>query len=93
MSLLTYLVLLAASGLLVGALARLALPGPDPMSILHTIGIGILGSMLAGIVSLAFFGRAAGGIVLSVACATLIVYIVRKMRGQSLGSTRQPPGA
>jgi uncharacterized membrane protein YeaQ/YmgE (transglycosylase-associated protein family) len=89
MSLLTYLILLAASGLLVGALARLALPGPDPMSILQTIAIGILGSLLAGIVSLAFFGRTGGGIVLSVAFATLIVYIVRKGRGQGLDSTRR----
>jgi hypothetical protein len=28
--LIVYLILLAVSGLLVGALARLALPGPDP---------------------------------------------------------------
>jgi uncharacterized membrane protein YeaQ/YmgE (transglycosylase-associated protein family) len=92
MSLLTYLIILAVTGLLVGALARLALPGPDPMSVLQTIAIGILGSMLAGIVSLAFFGRSGGGIVLAVACATLIVYIVRKMRGQGLESTRRRPG-
>ncbi len=33
MSLIVYLIAIALSGLVVGALARLALPGPDPMSI------------------------------------------------------------
>jgi hypothetical protein len=35
--LLAYLILLAVSGLFVGALARLALPGPDPMTLFQTI--------------------------------------------------------
>jgi uncharacterized membrane protein YeaQ/YmgE (transglycosylase-associated protein family) len=90
-SLLTYLILLAVTGLIVGGLARLALPGPDPMSIFQTIGIGILGSLLAGLISLAFFGRSGGGLVLSVACATLLVYVVRRTRGQGLESTRRRP--
>lgn len=93
MSLITYLILLAVTGLIVGALARLALPGPDPMSIPQTIGIGVLGSFLAGMVSLALFsGRSSGGIVLSVAFATLLVYFVRRSRGQGLESTRRKPG-
>jgi uncharacterized membrane protein YeaQ/YmgE (transglycosylase-associated protein family) len=92
MSLLTYLIILAVSGLIVGALARLALPGPDPMGILTTIAIGLLGTMLAGIISIALFGgRYGGGIVLSVACATLLVYLVRRSRGQGLESTRRGP--
>jgi len=86
-----YLILLAVSGLFVGGLARLALPGPDPMSILQTIGIGIVGSFLAGLISLAFFGRGAG-LILSVACATFLVYLVRRSRGQGLESTRRRPG-
>lgn len=92
MGLLTYLILLAVSGLIVGALARLALPGPDPMSFLQTIGVGLLGSLLAGVISLALFGgENAGGLILSVACSTLIVYFVRKSRGQGLSSTRREP--
>ena len=92
MSLITYLILLAATGLIVGGLARLALPGPDPMSIPQTMGIGVGGSLLAGLVSLAFFGRAGGGIVLSVAFATGLVYLVRRSRGQGIESTRRRPG-
>lgn len=43
-------------GLIVGGLARLAIPGPDPMPIWMTIGIGIGGSLLGGIVTRLFFG-------------------------------------
>lgn len=90
MSLIAYLILLAMTGLIVGGLGRLALPGPDPMSIPQTIGIGVLGSFLAGMVSLALFdGRSSGGIVLSVGFATLLVYLVRRSRGQGLESTRR----
>src|SRR4051812_11833007 len=48
MGLLVYLVVLAISGLIVGALARLALPGPDPMGIGMTILVGIAGSFIGG---------------------------------------------
>jgi len=36
------------SGLIVGALARFALPGRDPLSIWRTILLGILGSIVGG---------------------------------------------
>ena len=36
------LVSLVVTGLIVGGLARLALPGPDPIGILATIGLGLL---------------------------------------------------
>jgi uncharacterized membrane protein YeaQ/YmgE (transglycosylase-associated protein family) len=47
-SLLAYLIVLAASGLLVGALARLSLPGPDPMTVFQTILLGLAGNLVAG---------------------------------------------
>ena len=88
----TFLILLAISGLIVGALARLALPGPDPMGILATIGIGIAGSFLAGIFSALVFGRNAGSFVLSVLFATVIVYLIRRSRGGTLTRPGGPPG-
>ena len=85
MDLIVYLVLLAVSGLIIGGLARLALPGPDPMGIGATILIGLAGSFLGGLVMLAITGgRNAGGIVVAVAAATLIVYIIRRRRGGTL---------
>jgi uncharacterized membrane protein YeaQ/YmgE (transglycosylase-associated protein family) len=84
MGLLTYLILLAVSGLIVGALARLALPGPDPMGIGMTILIGIAGSFIGGLLMLLVTGRNGAGIVVSVAAATAIVYLIRRRRGGSL---------
>jgi uncharacterized membrane protein YeaQ/YmgE (transglycosylase-associated protein family) len=72
-----FILVLLFSGLLVGALARLALPGPDPMSILATIGLGLAGSFLGGIVSWLFLGHA-GGIIVSLLAATLLLYLHRR---------------
>jgi uncharacterized membrane protein YeaQ/YmgE (transglycosylase-associated protein family) len=38
------------SGFLTGALARLAIPGPDPMPIWLTLAIGLLGSIVGAVV-------------------------------------------
>jgi uncharacterized membrane protein YeaQ/YmgE (transglycosylase-associated protein family) len=85
MGLLVYILVLALSGLIVGGLARLALPGPDPMGIGLTILIGLAGSFVGGLLTLAITGgRSAGGIVVSVACSTLIVYLIRRSRGGSI---------
>ena len=85
MSFLVYLIVLIVTGLVVGGLARLALPGRDPMSLPQTALIGIAGSLLAGLaVRLATGGRAGAGIVLSVLVATALVYLVRRRRGGTL---------
>ena len=85
MGLLVYLILLAITGLIVGALARLALPGKDPMSIPQTALIGLAGSLLAGLVVYAITGgRSSAGFVLSVLFTTALVYLVRRRRGGTL---------
>jgi uncharacterized membrane protein YeaQ/YmgE (transglycosylase-associated protein family) len=87
MDLLVYLILLAVTGLIVGAFARLALPGRDPMSLFQTMLIGIAGSFAAGLVSILIFdGRNGGGILLSIIFAAAIVYLVRRSRGGGLMS-------
>lgn len=43
-----FILVLALEGLIVGALARLALPGPDPMGSFATIGLGLRGRSSAG---------------------------------------------
>ena len=85
MSLIVYLIVLLITGLIVGALARLALPGKDPMSIPATVGIGLAGSFVAGLLMIAITGgRNGAGIVVSVAVSTFFVYLVRRSRGGSL---------
>lgn len=84
MSLIAYIIVLFLVGLIVGALARLALPGRDPMSILQTALVGIGGSFLAGLVYAVLFHRNGGGILLSVVFSTLIVYVIRRSRGGDL---------
>ena len=45
-----YLLYVAIGGLIIGALARWLLPGPDPMSYPRTILYGLGGSLAGGIV-------------------------------------------
>lgn len=72
-----FILVLALEGLIVGGLARLALPGPDPMSILATIGLGVAGTFLGGIVAWVFLGHA-GGIVFAILGAMLLLYLHRR---------------
>jgi uncharacterized membrane protein YeaQ/YmgE (transglycosylase-associated protein family) len=44
------------SGFLIGALARLALPGPDPMPFWLTVLLGLSGSIVGGGIAAASFG-------------------------------------
>ena len=91
MDVIVYLIVLALSGLVVGALGRLAIPGKDPMSIGLTILVGIAGSFVGGLVWWLISGdRDGGGILISVAFAALIVYLIRRSRGGTL--TEPPPG-
>jgi uncharacterized membrane protein YeaQ/YmgE (transglycosylase-associated protein family) len=73
------LVAILISGLVIGALGRLAVPGPDPMPIWLTILLGIVGSIVGGMVAVAI-GFGVGGIfVASVFAATLIVIAYRRI--------------
>jgi uncharacterized membrane protein YeaQ/YmgE (transglycosylase-associated protein family) len=84
MSLITYLILLAVTGLFVGALARLALPGRDPMSVFQTILLGLAGNFIAGILVWLIWRRGVPGVLLSVLCSAMILYLIRRSRGGSL---------
>ncbi len=77
MSLLVLLIVLVVGGLFVGGLARLALPGPDPMSIPMTIVLGIAGSLVGGLVARIFFGNG-GGLIFAVLGAMLLLYLHRR---------------
>jgi uncharacterized membrane protein YeaQ/YmgE (transglycosylase-associated protein family) len=83
---LAYLLLLALQGLFVGAFARLALPGRDPMTIPQTMAIGLVGTFVAGLVVYAVGGRGGAPFLTALVVSTLIVYIVRRRRGGGLTS-------
>lgn len=44
-------------GLIVGVLARLLMPGPDPIGILGTIVVGIVGAIVGGYLWRQIFGN------------------------------------
>ncbi len=66
------------TGLVVGALGRLAVPGKDPMPLWLTIAIGLAGSIVGGAVAIALGFGAGGVFALSVLTATLIVIAYRR---------------
>ena len=45
---LAFIIFLLIVGLIAGAIARLVVPGRDPMSLLKTMGLGIVGSFVGG---------------------------------------------
>ena len=72
-------VLILLTGLVVGALGRLAVPGRDPMPLWLTILIGIAGSIVGGMVAISLGFGAGGVFVLAVLAATLIVIAYRRI--------------
>jgi uncharacterized membrane protein YeaQ/YmgE (transglycosylase-associated protein family) len=77
-SLLLFLILLVIVGLVVGALARLLLPGPDPMGLGGTILLGVAGSFIAGLFSWFVLHRHGAGLILSVLVSMLLLWIRRR---------------
>jgi uncharacterized membrane protein YeaQ/YmgE (transglycosylase-associated protein family) len=69
---------LLIGGFLIGALARLAVPGPDPMPVWLTIGIGLGGSLLGGLIAYAVLGRP-GGFLVGYAGAVVLVILYRRV--------------
>jgi uncharacterized membrane protein YeaQ/YmgE (transglycosylase-associated protein family) len=76
-----FLISLVIGGLVIGALGRLAIPGPNPMSIGMTILVGIGGSLVGGAVGYVLTGgRRPGGWVLAVLSAAGIVWLMQRPR-------------
>jgi uncharacterized membrane protein YeaQ/YmgE (transglycosylase-associated protein family) len=86
-SLILYLIILFFVGLFVGALARLLLPGPDPMSIWMTVLVGLCGTFSAGLFSWYVLHRHGGGLILSVLFSMLVVWLYRRTHRAAVGGT------
>lgn len=75
-------------GLIAGALARLIMPGRDPMGIIATIILGIVGSIIGGLVGMAIWGSGGngfrpGGLILAILGAIVVLWIWRMMKSRS----------
>jgi uncharacterized membrane protein YeaQ/YmgE (transglycosylase-associated protein family) len=84
------IVSLVIIGLIAGALARLLVPGPDPIGILGTILLGIVGSFVGGFLGYALFHKDSqdgflqpSGIIGSVIGAVIALLIYRAVSGRS----------
>jgi uncharacterized membrane protein YeaQ/YmgE (transglycosylase-associated protein family) len=66
-------------GFITGSLARLAVPGPDPMPVWLTVAIGLAGSVAGGAIAIGIWGQASQGIgLLSFVGAVLLVIAYRR---------------
>jgi uncharacterized membrane protein YeaQ/YmgE (transglycosylase-associated protein family) len=78
MEILGFILWVVVSGLIIGALGRLVVPGPNPMSIGVTILIGIGGAFIGGIVGTLLGLPTLLVIILEVAVAAGIVYFMQR---------------
>jgi uncharacterized membrane protein YeaQ/YmgE (transglycosylase-associated protein family) len=70
-------------GLVAGAIARLVVPGRDPMGILGTILLGLVGSILGGWVALAFGDGNGVGIIGDVIGSVVVLLVYRAITGRN----------
>jgi uncharacterized membrane protein YeaQ/YmgE (transglycosylase-associated protein family) len=88
-----FIIALIVWGFIVGGLARLALPGPDPMPWYATLGLGLGGSLIGGLIAELLIGTA-GGVLFALLGSILLLYLYRRFvqhRGITGPSGRRLP--
>jgi uncharacterized membrane protein YeaQ/YmgE (transglycosylase-associated protein family) len=82
------IITLIVVGLVAGALARLLVPGKDPIGIVGTIVVGIIGSFVGGFLGYVLFNKdlnqgalQPSGIIGSIIGAVLVLLIYRAVSG------------
>jgi uncharacterized membrane protein YeaQ/YmgE (transglycosylase-associated protein family) len=90
-----FIIMLLVVGLIAGALARLLVPGRDPMGVGATILIGVIGSFIGGFLGYVLFGKdinegalQPSGIIGSVIGAVLVLLAWRAYSRRGVGSGR-----
>ena len=90
-----FIVGLVIIGLIAGFIARLLLPGPDPMSFGMTIVLGMIGSFVGGFVGWLLFGHdfdegaiQPAGLFGSIVGAMIVLGIYRATHGHDRGHHR-----
>jgi uncharacterized membrane protein YeaQ/YmgE (transglycosylase-associated protein family) len=75
------------AGLVIGALARLIKPGKQNLSILATLGLGLVGSVIGGLIASAFNTGSIWelnklGFVLAVVASVLLIGVAESVTGR-----------
>ena len=89
---LLFILILIVWGFIVGGHAPHALPGPDPMPWYATIGLGLGGSIVGGVIARLIFGGYGGGLIFAVLGAILLLYLYRRF-AQHRGVTGPSAGS
>ena len=86
---LAFIVMLLIVGLIAGAIARLLVPGRDPMGVLKTMGLGVVGSFVGGFLenliflhSMSLFALHPAGILGSIIGSIIVLLISRIFGGK-----------
>jgi uncharacterized membrane protein YeaQ/YmgE (transglycosylase-associated protein family) len=82
-----YLISLVIVGFIIGGLGRLIVPGPNPIGLGKTLGVGLIGALVGSVVG-GILGLGAISIVLELAVSAGLVYFVSGGR-RSLYSGRR----
>lgn len=88
----TFVLVMILLGLVAGAVARVVLPGPDPIGILGTIAVGVIGSFVGGFLGYVLFDKDVGegalqpsGIIGAIIGAILVLLVWRNVGGRTHG--------
>jgi uncharacterized membrane protein YeaQ/YmgE (transglycosylase-associated protein family) len=89
-----FVLFLLIIGIVAGFLARLLVPGPDPMTVWQTILLGIVGSFIGGFIGYLLFRKdgddgafQASGLIGSVVGAVIALLIWRAVQRRGTGHT------
>ena len=84
-----FIIVLLIVGLIAGFLARAIVPGPDPMGVVATIALGVVGSFIGGFLGYVIFHKDAtqgalqpSGIVGSIIGAVIALLVYRATIGR-----------
>jgi len=94
MGFLVFLVVVFVFGLAIGGLARLAVPGPDPMPIWATAALGIGGSILGGVITRILFNTGVSLFFAFLGAVLLLILYRHFVQHRPLTGpgARRPPG-
>lgn len=81
-----FIIVMLVVGAIAGFLARLLVPGPDPMGFWATILLGIIGSFVGGFLGYVLLGSGtraiqSSGIIGSIIGAVIVLLIYRSVQG------------